>query len=381
MAAATRNVINTSTPITDMSSNTHNPDVPPEQLTTGVDKQKGEPSTPDQKSGQTAKVSSDSGQVSPSTKGHDAISRSSLEGDDEDAKREKKGKDRERQHSNASTSSQLKIRVIKPEPCELMDHPLAPKFTTPQPPSAPPSNQESSSVQSMKNGIFNNNRMPNKQNNSSYSIDALSPSDDDQTNTSDQVSRISGQEENDADEEDDDEPLMSGSGAVSKDCSITDLQGWATILEKWHTNLKQRPRGLDALVKRGVPEALRAEVWQLLAGCGQDNGKSNLLMDQFRLLIAQECKQDQAIMRDINRTFPANDHFRKSGSLGQDSLYKLCKAYAVYDDDIGYCQGLSFLAAALLLHMPEEQAFCVLVKVCSNLVYYDTVDLSIYFLF
>ena len=27
------------------------------------------------------------------------------------------------------------------------------------------------------------------------------------------------------------------------------------------------------------------------------------------------------------------------------------------------CQGLSFLAASLLLHMPEEQAFCVLVRV------------------
>jgi hypothetical protein len=48
---------------------------------------------------------------------------------------------------------------------------------------------------------------------------------------------------------------------------------------------------------------------------------------------------------------------------GQDSLFKLCKAYSNYDSEIGYCQGLSFLNAALLLHMPEEQAFCVLVKI------------------
>ncbi|EOB01565.1 Rab GTPase-activating protein 1 [Anas platyrhynchos] len=39
------------------------------------------------------------------------------------------------------------------------------------------------------------------------------------------------------------------------------------------------------------------------------------------------------------------------------------KAYSVYDEDIGYCQGQSFLAAVLLLHMPEEQAFCVFVKI------------------
>ncbi|KAL8178073.1 UNVERIFIED_CONTAM: Rab GTPase-activating protein 1-like protein [Gekko kuhli] len=38
-------------------------------------------------------------------------------------------------------------------------------------------------------------------------------------------------------------------------------------------------------------------------------------------------------------------------------------AYSVYDEEIGYCQGHSFLVAVLLLHMPEEQAFCVLVKI------------------
>lgn len=33
---------------------------------------------------------------------------------------------------------------------------------------------------------------------------------------------------------------------------------------------------------------------------------------------------------------------------------------------VGYCQGFSFIVAALLLHMPEEQAFSVLVKIMSD---------------
>ncbi|KAJ3599499.1 hypothetical protein NHX12_033459 [Muraenolepis orangiensis] len=77
----------------------------------------------------------------------------------------------------------------------------------------------------------------------------------------------------------------------------------------------------------------------------------------------EESAQDGVITRDIHRTFPAHDYFKDSDGDGQDSLYKICKAYSVYDEEIGYCQGQSFLAAVLLLHMPEEQAFCVLVKI------------------
>ena len=67
--------------------------------------------------------------------------------------------------------------------------------------------------------------------------------------------------------------------------------------------------------------------------------------------LLQDCSSDQVIQRDINRTFPAHDFFKEAGGVGQDSLYKISKAYAVYDEEIGYCQGLSFLAASLLLHV------------------------------
>ncbi|XP_009704013.1 PREDICTED: rab GTPase-activating protein 1 [Cariama cristata] len=83
----------------------------------------------------------------------------------------------------------------------------------------------------------------------------------------------------------------------------------------------------------------------------------------FSGYFSKESPQDSAITRDINRTFPAHDYFKDTGGDGQDSLYKICKAYSVYDEEIGYCQGQSFLAAVLLLHMPEEQAFSVLVKI------------------
>lgn len=83
---------------------------------------------------------------------------------------------------------------------------------------------------------------------------------------------------------DGDEPLLSGSGVVSKE--VTDdnlLEAWHDVLVKWHQNLSQRPKPVQQLAKKGIPEALRGEVWQLLAGC-HDNSE---LMEAYRILITK----------------------------------------------------------------------------------------------
>ncbi|KAG6465899.1 hypothetical protein O3G_MSEX015481, partial [Manduca sexta] len=152
-----------------------------------------------------------------------------------------------------------------------------------------------------------------------------------------------------------DEPLLSGTGEVSKDCGEDVLVNWAQVLRSW---TGPRPRALNHLVRVGVPEALRGEVWLRLAGVDQNDK----LMETYRTLISKDCPFESVIQRDIARTFPAHDFFREAGGLGQDSLLRMARAYAVYDHEVGYCQGLSFLAATLLLHMPEEQAFCLLVR-------------------
>ncbi|GIY42432.1 rab GTPase-activating protein 1 [Caerostris extrusa] len=158
---------------------------------------------------------------------------------------------------------------------------------------------------------------------------------------------------------DNDEPLLSGTGEVSKDCTEMQLEGWSAVLLKWRQNLLQRPKHLTSLVRRGVPEALRGEVWQLLAGCHD----SKDTVEIYKSLVNKDSTYESIIQRDIYRTFPAHELFNEKNGTGQESLFKICKAYSLYDPEIGYCQGLSFLVAALLLHMPEEEAFGVLMKI------------------
>lgn len=156
---------------------------------------------------------------------------------------------------------------------------------------------------------------------------------------------------------DGDEPLLSGTGEVSKECSQFTLDEWDPILKEWGDSEK-RPKNLAPLVRLGIPEALRGKIWQKLSNV---EGRIDMT-DKYRTLITEKTKCETVIQRDIHRTFPAHKCFKESGGSGQDALFKVSKAYAVYDSEVGYCQGLSFIAASLLLHMPEEDSFCVLVS-------------------
>ncbi len=169
----------------------------------------------------------------------------------------------------------------------------------------------------------------------------------------------------DDNDDDNDEPLLSGFGDVSKECSGSELDAWNQVLKEWdRDNPKIYPKILPMLVKNGVPEALRGEVWQRITGASMQQEE---IIEAYRVLITKESPDEKVILRDIHRTFPAHEFFKEAGGVGQESLYRISKAYSVYDSEIGYCQGQSFLIAALLLQMPEEQAFGVLVKVMHDL--------------
>uniref|UniRef100_A0A671TK85 TBC1 domain family member 1 n=1 Tax=Sparus aurata TaxID=8175 RepID=A0A671TK85_SPAAU len=121
---------------------------------------------------------------------------------------------------------------------------------------------------------------------------------------------------------------------------------------------------IHAAVAQGVPRQHRGEIWKFLS--------EQYLLRQtvpsrppanhtpYKELLKQLTSQQHAILIDLGRTFPTHPYFQAQLGAGQLSLYNILKAYSLLDPEVGYCQGLSFIAGVLLLHMGEEDAFNML---------------------
>ena len=70
-------------------------------------------------------------------------------------------------------------------------------------------------------------------------------------------------------------------------------------------------------------------------------------------------------MKDVKRTFSDLDLFQESHHSGKNKLFNILKAYSIYDDEIGYMQGMNFLAGLILIifNQDEAQAWIVYMRV------------------
>ncbi|CAG4955251.1 unnamed protein product [Colias eurytheme] len=138
-----------------------------------------------------------------------------------------------------------------------------------------------------------------------------------------------------------------------------DLWGlWGRLVTNWETEWRRRNQFVRDLVRQGVPHHFRGIVWQLLAGV--DSSPEKKLYASY---IKAKSACEKVIRRDIARTYPEHDFFKEKDGLGQESLFNVMKAYSLHDREVGYCQGSGFIVGLLLMQMPEEEAFAVLVKI------------------
>lgn len=73
---------------------------------------------------------------------------------------------------------------------------------------------------------------------------------------------------------------------------------------------------------------------------------------------------EKVIKRDLGARTSYSKYLASAGL--QDGLFGLCKAYALFDEAVGYAQGMNFIAMPLLFNMPEEEAFTLFVRLMSK---------------
>lgn len=75
-------------------------------------------------------------------------------------------------------------------------------------------------------------------------------------------------------------------------------------------------------------------------------------------------KLEKTIKRDLGARTSYSKYVMAAGL--QDGLFGICKAYALYDEAVGYAQGMNFIAMPLLFNMPEEEAFSLFVTLMNK---------------
>eukprot|EP00123_Amoebidium_parasiticum_P009804 comp19719_c0_seq1/m.23476 comp19719_c0_seq1/g.23476 ORF comp19719_c0_seq1/g.23476 comp19719_c0_seq1/m.23476 type:complete len:602 (-) comp19719_c0_seq1:653-2458(-) len=149
--------------------------------------------------------------------------------------------------------------------------------------------------------------------------------------------------------------------SIGKEVEQDPVVLWATMVSDWESNPKKRKQQAKLLVGQGIPDPLRSMAWQLLAS---SHGSSHVAL--YAELVQRESIHEKQIMKDIARTFPEHAFFNDNAGMGQETLFRVTKAFSLHDPEMGYCQGMAFIVGIFLMKMPEEDAFALLIALMEN---------------
>ncbi|KAL8681043.1 MAG: hypothetical protein Q9186_002816 [Xanthomendoza sp. 1 TL-2023] len=142
---------------------------------------------------------------------------------------------------------------------------------------------------------------------------------------------------------------------------MTELEFWAALVSNYPQTAQRLPTLTSNKIRNGIPPPLRGVVWMSIAGA-----RERLLEDEYERLCNETSPYESLIGKDIGRSFPNVEMFKDPAGEGQRMLAKVLKAFSIYDQKIGYCQGLGFVVGPLLMHMADKEAFCVLVRLMEH---------------
>lgn len=127
------------------------------------------------------------------------------------------------------------------------------------------------------------------------------------------------------------------------------------------------------LIRVGLPNRLRGEIWELTSGSlflRLEN--PTLFVDTLAKFEGRDSLAIDEIEKDLNRSLPEYPGFQSEEGI--ERLRRVLTAYSWTNEEVGYCQAMNIVVAALLIYMSESQAFFLLSTLCDRLLpgYYST---------
>lgn len=131
------------------------------------------------------------------------------------------------------------------------------------------------------------------------------------------------------------------------------------LLEREWSELIQQTKPFDgqqisalrhAIVHEGVPEHMRGKLWlKLLRAKETSSGHAFDIYSKLTEFPNEEV--ETLLAKDVDRTMASLRLWREDISCGNNKLFNVCKAYANYDKEVSYVQGLNYIVALLLIYI------------------------------
>lgn len=149
---------------------------------------------------------------------------------------------------------------------------------------------------------------------------------------------------------------------------------WAEYLRDNGRNVTLiRQPTFHKLIRVGLPNRLRGEMWEQTSGSIYLRLENpNLYAETLEKHAGKESLAIDEIEKDLNRSLPEYPGFQDEEGIGR--LRRVLTAYSWINPEVGYCQAMNIVVAALLIYMNEAQAFFLLSSLCDRLVpgYYSS---------
>ncbi|KAJ7556328.1 hypothetical protein O6H91_05G078600 [Diphasiastrum complanatum] len=154
------------------------------------------------------------------------------------------------------------------------------------------------------------------------------------------------------------------------DSSLVSSLSVATLANAMH---------LKKLIRKGIPPSFRPRVWMAVSGTVTQR---STVPDSYYSDLTEAVKDKvtaatRQIDHDLARTFPT--HPWLNSPEGHRTLRQILVAYSFRDSRVGYCQGMNYVAALLLLVLKsEEDAFWMLAALLERVLYSDIYSENLY---